>query len=191
MGGGSRNSFQANQETSCRSNHADVSRSHKDLPCLSCHEQQICNGHSLGARWQVILTFSRKFNNAQLKYGVTDQELLAILEACKNFKQIIHGCNIIVHTNHKNLTFSTAQASNACVERSLIRLQNEFGVKIEHIPREENVATDGLSILAFDKNLFGNNTTFATQTIDEEYSHMLPVDMCHIEQKQLTDKPLQ
>jgi hypothetical protein len=54
---------------------------------------------------KVILTFSRKFNNAQLKYTVTYQELLAILEACKHFKQIIHGCNITVHTDHKNLTF--------------------------------------------------------------------------------------
>jgi hypothetical protein len=58
---------------------------------------------------KVILAFSRKFNNAQLKYTVTDQELLAILEACKPFEQIIHSCNITMHTNHKNLTFNTAQ----------------------------------------------------------------------------------
>jgi hypothetical protein len=58
---------------------------------------------------KVISIFSRKFNNAQLNYTVTDQELLAVLEACKHFKQIIHGCNITVHTDHKNLTFNTTQ----------------------------------------------------------------------------------
>jgi hypothetical protein len=140
---------------------------------------------------KVISTFSRKFNDAQLNYTVTDQELLAILEACKHFKQIIHGCDITVHTNYKNLTFNKTQQSNACVERSLILLQEEFRVKLEHIPGEENTAAGGLSRLAFDKNLVINNTIFATQTIDEEDSHMFPLDMCHIRQKQLTDEPLQ
>jgi hypothetical protein len=104
---------------------------------------------------KVILTFSRKCNNAQLMCMVTDQELLAVLEVCKHFKQIIHGCNIRVHTNHKNLTFNTAQ-SNARVERSLILLQEKFGVKLEHIPGEKNTAAGGLSRLAFDKNLVVN-----------------------------------
>ncbi len=140
---------------------------------------------------KVISTFSRKLNNAHLKYTVTDQELLAILEACKHFKQIIHGCVITVHTDHKNLTFNTAQRSNARVERSLIQLQEEFEVKLKHIPGEENTAADGLSRLSFDKNLVVNNTIFATQAIDEEDSHMFPLDMHHIGKKQLTDKPLQ
>jgi hypothetical protein len=71
------------------------------------------------------------------------------------------------------------------VERSLILLQEEF-VKLEHIPGEENTAADGLSRLAFDENLIVNNTIFATQMIDEESSHMFPLDMRHIGQKQLT-----
>jgi hypothetical protein len=140
---------------------------------------------------KVISTFSRKFNDAQLKYTVTDQQLLAVLEACKHFKQIIHSCNITVHTDHKNLTFNTAQQSNDCVERFLILFQEEFRVKLEHIPGEENTAAEGLSRLAFDENLVVNNTIFATQTMDEEDSHMFPLNMRHIGQKQLTVKPLQ
>ncbi len=140
---------------------------------------------------KVISTFSRKFNDAQLKYTVTDQEPLAVLEACTHFKKFIHSWDITVHTNHKNLTFDTAQRSNAHVERSLILLQKEFRVKLEHIPGEENMAADGLSRLAFDENLAVNNTIFATQMIDEEDSHMCPLDMHHIGQKQLTNKPLQ
>ncbi len=53
------------------------------------------------------------------------------------------------------------------------------------------MAANGLSRLAFNKNLVVNNTIFATQTIDEEDSHMFLLDMRHIGQKQLTDKPLQ
>ncbi len=109
---------------------------------------------------KVILTFSWKFNDAQLKYTVTDQELLPMFEACKHFKQIIHSCNITVHTNHKNLTLNMTQWSNARVKRTLIHLQDKFGVKLEHIPGEENTAADGLSRLAFDKIHIVNNTIF-------------------------------
>ncbi len=45
---------------------------------------------------KVISTFSRKFNDAQIKYTVTGQELLAASEACKHFSQIIRGCEIIM-----------------------------------------------------------------------------------------------
>jgi hypothetical protein len=75
--------------------------------------------------------------------------------------------------------------------KALILLQEEFVVKLEHIPGEENTAADGLRRLAFNKHLVVNNTIFATQTIDEEDSHMFPLDMHHIGQKQLTDEPLQ
>jgi hypothetical protein len=75
--------------------------------------------------------------------------------------------------------------------KALILLQEEFVVKLEHIPGEENTAADGLRRLAFNKHLVVNNTIFATQTIDEEDSHMFLLDMRHIGQKQLKNKPLQ
>jgi hypothetical protein len=102
---------------------------------------------------KVISTFSRKFKDAQLKYTVTDQELLAIFEAHKHITQIVHSCNIIVHTDHKNLTLNMTERSNACVKRTLIQFQDEFGVKLEHIPGEENMAADGLSRLALVANI--------------------------------------
>ncbi|KAL7488465.1 hypothetical protein ACHAW6_014046 [Cyclotella cf. meneghiniana] len=45
---------------------------------------------------QVISTFSRKFNDAQLKYTVGEQELLAAHEACRFFHDIIFGCDILI-----------------------------------------------------------------------------------------------
>jgi hypothetical protein len=57
---------------------------------------------------KVVSTFFQKFNYAQLKYTVMDQELLAIFKTCKYFKQIIHGCNITLHTDHNNLTLNMA-----------------------------------------------------------------------------------
>jgi hypothetical protein len=77
--------------------------------------------HAIGAvlvqEGKVISTLSRKFNKAQLKYTVTEHELLAILESCKHFKNIIHKCNVTVHTDHKNLTYSPTQCTNVTVEQ--------------------------------------------------------------------------
>jgi hypothetical protein len=53
---------------------------------------------------QIISTFSRKFNDAQLKYTVGEQELLAAHEACRFFHDIIYGCDILIRCDHKNIT---------------------------------------------------------------------------------------
>jgi hypothetical protein len=43
---------------------------------------------------KVVSMFSCKLNNAQLKYTVIGQELLAAVKACKHFTQIIRDCKI-------------------------------------------------------------------------------------------------
>jgi hypothetical protein len=52
----------------------------------------------------IVSTFLRKINGAQLKYMVTGQELLAAVETCKQFSQIIRGWDIRIHMDHQNLT---------------------------------------------------------------------------------------
>ncbi len=51
-----------------------------------------------------IAFFSRKLSKMQQKYSVTEIELLAIVETIKEFKGILWGQDIIVDTDHKNLT---------------------------------------------------------------------------------------
>ncbi len=51
-----------------------------------------------------IVFFSRKLSKMQQKYSVTDIELLAIVETLKEFKRMLWGQNIMVYTDHKNLT---------------------------------------------------------------------------------------
>ena len=60
----------------------------------------------------VVSTFSRKVTEAQLKYTVTGQELLAAAEACKHFAQIIRRCEIRIHTDHQNLTHHNTVHAN-------------------------------------------------------------------------------
>jgi hypothetical protein len=51
-----------------------------------------------------IAFFSRKLSETQQKYSVTEIEVLAIVETLKEFKGMLWGQNIIVYTDHKNLT---------------------------------------------------------------------------------------
>ena len=50
-----------------------------------------------------LVFFSRKLNQAQQKYSVTEQELLAIVETLKEFKGMLWRHQITVYTDHKNL----------------------------------------------------------------------------------------
>ncbi len=51
-----------------------------------------------------IAFFSRKLSKMQQKYSVTEIELLAIVEALKEFKGMLWRQDIKVYTDHKNLT---------------------------------------------------------------------------------------
>jgi hypothetical protein len=46
--------------------------------------------------------FSRKKTDTQKQYNVTEIELMAIVEALKEFKGMLWGQRIVVYTDHKN-----------------------------------------------------------------------------------------
>ena len=52
-----------------------------------------------------IAFYSRRLTSAQEKYTTTERELLAIVETLKEFRNILLGQKIIVHTDHQNLTY--------------------------------------------------------------------------------------
>ena len=49
--------------------------------------------------------YSRKLNHAQKKYTTGEQELLSIVETLKEFRNILLGQKVIVHTDHKNILY--------------------------------------------------------------------------------------
>jgi hypothetical protein len=88
--------------------------------------------------------YSRKLNSAQKRYTIGKQELLSIVETLKEFKNILLGQKLMVHTDHKNLLYQKMSTDQIIRWRLLIE---EFGPTFMHIKGEKNVIADALSRL--------------------------------------------
>ena len=69
-----------------------------------------------------VAFYSRKLNPAQTRYTTTERELLSIVETLKEFRNILLGQQIIVHTDHENLTFKTFNSDRVMRWRLYIAL---------------------------------------------------------------------
>ena len=86
--------------------------------------------------------YSRKMNQAQRNYTTGEQELLSIVETLKEFRNILLGQKLIVHTDHKNIVYGNL--SNARIARWRLLLE-EFGPQYVHIAGKKNIVADALS----------------------------------------------
>jgi hypothetical protein len=62
-------------------------------------------GACISQEGRPIAFYSRKLTPAQTRYTTTKRELLSIVETLKDFRNILLGQEIIIHTDHENLTY--------------------------------------------------------------------------------------
>ncbi len=120
-----------------------------------------------------IAFYSRKLNPAQTRYTTTERELLSIVETLKEFKNILLGHEIIVHTDHKNLTYKNFNTERVMRWRLILE---EFGLTLKYIKGENNVVADALSRLEKEQEVANTLCTLDILT-DEELEDQYPDDL--------------
>eukprot|EP00804_Cyclotella_cryptica_P029391 CCRYP_013329-RA/>CCRYP_013329-RA protein AED:0.14 eAED:0.20 QI:0/0/0/1/0.5/0.33/3/0/844 len=91
---------------------------------------------------RLLVFFSRKLSQAQQKYSMTEQELLAIVETLKEFKGMLWGQQITVYTDHRNLM------QDALVYSWRLLLE-EYGPTVVYIKGIHNTVADAISRLDY------------------------------------------
>ena len=91
--------------------------------------------------------FSCKLDRAQLKYSAYDREMLAAYLGIRHFRWMLEGRAFVLESDHKPLSFSLHQMSDAWTARQQRQLSfiAEFTSEIKHVPGKQNVVADAMS----------------------------------------------
>jgi hypothetical protein len=101
-------------------------------------------GAVISQRDRPLVFWSKKCNDAQRKYAANKWELLSILLLLREFRTMLMGQRLHVHTDHNNLTCE--QYNNVQMLRWRLEIE-EFGPTISYIKGANNVVADALSRL--------------------------------------------
>jgi hypothetical protein len=140
-----------------------------------------------------IAFYSRKLNLAQTRYTTTERELLAIVETLKEFRNILLGQRIQIHTDHRNLTYKNFNTERVLRWRLILE---EFGPELLYIKGEKNIVADALSRLGLNNTnntsapTVEHNATLFGSTKHDLPDHAFPVQFKLIQEHQQKDSSL-
>jgi hypothetical protein len=98
-------------------------------------------GHGL----QPIAFLSKKMSDAETRYPVHEQELLAIIQALTAWRHYLHGSKFVVRTDHKSLQFFQTQPMLSGRQARWKDVLANYDFDIEYVEGKANVVADGLS----------------------------------------------
>lgn len=101
-------------------------------------------GAVISQKGKPIAFYSRKLKPEQTRYTTTERELLSIVETLKEFRNILLGQKIVIHTDHKNLTCKNFNTERVMRWRLVLE---EYGPELRYIKGEQNIVADALSRL--------------------------------------------
>ena len=96
-------------------------------------------------RLQVIAYYSRKLNEAERKYSVTDKESLAVIESLKHFRFIIYGHKTIVMTDHSAIKYIFNNPNHSGRRARWFIIAADYDVSFKFIAGKTNKVADSLS----------------------------------------------
>ena len=140
-----------------------------------------------------VAFYSRKLNPAQQRYTTTERELLSIVETLKEFCNILLGQQVVVHTDHLNLTHKQFNTDRVMRWRLILE---EYGVSLTYVKGTTNIVADALSRLSRLEDLNFHtvvlDTDLAEFFLNERADDALiyPLDLITIDKAQQNDKDL-
>ena len=93
-----------------------------------------------------IAFYSKKLNPAQTRYTTTEKELLSIVAVCKEFRNILLGQQLVIFTDHENLTYKHFNTPRVMRWRLFLE---EYSPDIKWLKGSTNLVADALSRLDF------------------------------------------
>ncbi|WUR05035.1 endonuclease [Vairimorpha necatrix] len=93
---------------------------------------------------KMIAAFSKRLDNCQKNYSVTDKELLGLVKGIEHFRHYLLGSKFTLRTDHKALIYLwTVKDPTSRILRWALKLA-EYDFELEYIKGEHNIA-DGFS----------------------------------------------
>ena len=118
---------------------------------VRCDACGVSLGVVLGQRRDKILLpiyyESKAINEAQKNYNVTEQDLLAVVFAFKNFCSYFLGTRVIVHTDHSTMRYLMAKKDAKSRLIRWVLLLQEFDFEMQDRKGIESQVADHLSRL--------------------------------------------
>lgn len=100
-----------------------------------------------------IAYYSRSLNSAERKYGITKQEMCAMVSSIRHFRHYLLGKEFVARVDHHSLIWLQSLKAPTGILARWLETLSEFQFTVIHRPGRLHGNTDGLSRMISDKGI--------------------------------------